>query len=110
VSLLNKINPQSRTRLYYGNVKILEDMKKSPRGESESDEQSEIPRLPVYMFLPSKSEIMRMILKAAFTEMKSIENIQTIKLIQSIGAVPTPSQMSDDHPPTTGLPTPMSPE
>jgi hypothetical protein len=52
---------------------------------------------------------MRMILKAAFTEMKSIENIQTIKVIQSIGAVPTPSLLEEDKPPTTGLPTPMSP-
>ena len=109
MSLLNKINPQSRTRLYYGNVKIQEDMKKSTRGELDSDDQTEIPRLPVYVFLPSKSEIMRMILKAAFTEMKAIENIQTIKVIQSIGAVPTPSLVEEDKPPTTGLPTPMSP-
>lgn len=84
-------------------------MKKSLRGESDSEDHPEIPRLPVYVFLPSKSEIMRMILKAAFTEMKSIENIETIKVIQSIGAVPTPSYLEEDQPPTTGLPTPMSP-
>jgi hypothetical protein len=82
VSLLNKISPQSRTRLYYGNVKLIDDLKKSPReGNSESEESDEIPKLPLYAFLPSKSELMKMILKAAYTDIKNIENIQTTRTV-----------------------------
>ena len=99
VSLLNKISPQSRTRLYYGNVRLLEDGMKSPgEGNSDSEDLEEIPKLPVYVFLPSKSELMKMILKAAYTDLKNIENIQTVRTIQSVGAVPTPSQMDNDYP------------